>query len=363
MDNAGPAQALGSALHDLPGGQHRLGAARVQHRDRPEDAAGQGPQRARRPQGRADPLHAGDLVSRRRRAQVRLPVPVVRQLRQERLRDRRSVLLQPRAELRPDADALPALAPRLRPRHGLPLPDRTQPRQVRHGLPAGRRPRQQRPPPVDARAPDRFHRSPAARCRPRGRERQPLFRGFRPRPGRHQHHLPRSPGAALLARRWLATRRPRAGLPGDRRHGRPARPALLAPAAGRTSRACGRCRPDSRPRSTPKPSGSSAKPASPGCAPTPCRASRGGCAGPAITSSRARPGASPATSSRTPRRPPTTRRIARRRSSRSTAASCSSASPASGTSSCTRWSRGCATRGSPSATRTTCRCSTRRCRT
>ena len=53
----------------------------------------------------------------RRRAQVRLPVPVVRQLRQERLRDRRAVLLQPRAELRPDADALPALAPRLRPRH------------------------------------------------------------------------------------------------------------------------------------------------------------------------------------------------------------------------------------------------------
>ena len=53
IGQCGPAQALGSPFHDLPGGQHRLGAARVQHRDRPEDAAGQGPQRARRPQGRA----------------------------------------------------------------------------------------------------------------------------------------------------------------------------------------------------------------------------------------------------------------------------------------------------------------------
>ena len=48
-------------------------------------------------QGRADTLHAGDLVPRRRRPQVRVPVPVIRQLRQERLRDRRPRLLQPRA--------------------------------------------------------------------------------------------------------------------------------------------------------------------------------------------------------------------------------------------------------------------------
>ncbi len=62
---------------------------------------------------------------------------------------------------------------------------------------------------------------------------------------------------------------------------------------------------------------------------------------------------------RIPRRPPTIHRIARRRSSRSTAASCSSASPANGTSSSTRSNRGCATPGSPFATRTTCRYSTR----
>ena len=88
---------------------------------------------------------------------------------------------------------------------------------------------------------------------------------------------------------------------------RSARPPVLARCRSSRSPACGRCRAGSRPRSTPRPSGSSATWASPACARTRCRRSPGRCAAPAITSSRAPPGARPPTSSRTRSRAPTTR--------------------------------------------------------
>jgi len=138
------AQASRCALHHLPGGQYGLGTARLGHRHRPEIPAGQGPQRPRRPQRDPDPLHARDFLSRGRCTQVRLPLSIVRQFRQERFRDQGSLLLQFGAELRPDADALRALAAGLRPGCRVPLPDRAQPRQDRHRLPARRRSRGRR---------------------------------------------------------------------------------------------------------------------------------------------------------------------------------------------------------------------------
>ncbi len=82
-------------------------------------------------------------------------------------------------------------------------------------------------------APDRSHRSPACRCGTRGCERQQLFRGLRPRSRRHEHHIPRSPCASLLARQGWRLDGLRAGLPGDRHRRRSAGPPVLAPAADR----------------------------------------------------------------------------------------------------------------------------------
>ena len=160
------------------------------------------------------------------------------------------------------------------------------------------------------------------------RERHQLLRGFRARPGRHEHHVPRPQHPPRLARRALAARRRSAGLPDHRPRGGPARPAVLAPAAARLHGALahgGRIRSLA---STPRPCGSSAMRASPAFAPTRRRRSPGRCAAPAITSSRAPPFASRPTNSRTRRPARTIRRTARRRSSRSTRASCSSARPA-----------------------------------
>ena len=125
------------------------------------------------------------------------------------------------------------------------------------------------------------------------------------------------------------------------------------------SRGSGPCPADSKPPSTLKPCGSSAVRASPAFAPTRRRRSPGRCAVRAITSSRAplfapgyelghRAGAEDC-------------RAGRRRSS-ARHGLVFEARPATAGSSCTRSSRA-ALQLIRSATRTTCRCSTRRCRT
>ena len=83
-----------------------------------------------------------------------------------------------------------------------------------------------------------FTDTAAARHRRGERRRQRLVRGLRPRPGRHEHQLPRPLGQPHLSHAALAGGAARAELPDDRRHRHSARAAAahLAAAAGSARR-------------------------------------------------------------------------------------------------------------------------------
>ena len=198
------------AVHDVPGRQSFLGAARARYFIRHERGTRHRARREARFQRRADPLLAVLLVSDRRPAQERLPDPEYRPARSHRTRSVGAVLLQHRAEPRRHrATALHEQARRPGAQR-VSLPDAGD-----HGAAELRISAERRRDPRDSSihrlsSADSLRRRLAAQRRHRGRVGRDIFRGSRPQPrGREPDALePVRRSDLLRARVVIADARP-----------------------------------------------------------------------------------------------------------------------------------------------------------
>ena len=193
-----------------------LAAGAIDHRPEERRSAPGRDVRARIPR-RADPLHAVDLVSGRRPAQVGPAVPDHRQQQPHRHAGRGAVLLEPRAELRRHAHQRwyssrgVRLDPELRYLERATRAASSTSSTWCTTSETRRGPQRRR---LAAR--HALRTAHAAAGRRRQRQRQRLFRGFRCRLRRHERHLRRIATSNCGTTWRLVVQRPRAGLPGHR---------------------------------------------------------------------------------------------------------------------------------------------------